>query len=179
MMEGTQIIEGSLTVPEAPSDPNARIVGTGDFNGDGNIDLVFAGTDGQLTVWYMNGISRMDTVDLLPNSLGDADWSIKGVADYNGDGHPDLLIQHVAGFLGVWLMDGIELLSPEFLSPNNVGDPGWTVTGTGDYDGDGKPDILLQFEDGLLGVWFMDGITRTEARLIQPEPGPEWQVVGP
>jgi hypothetical protein len=35
----------------------------------------------------------------------------------------------------------------------------WTVTNTGDYNGDGKSDIMWMDNAGNLGVWLMDGAT--------------------
>ena len=35
----------------------------------------------------------------------------------------------------------------------------WSIAQTGDYDGDGKSDILWLDTSGNVGVWFMDGTT--------------------
>src|SRR3546814_15709425 len=37
----------------------------------------------------------------------------------------------------------------------------WTLQGTGDFDGDGKADILWQTAGGALEVWQMDGTAIT------------------
>ena len=38
--------------------------------------------------------------------------------------------------------------------------PSWQVKGTGDFNGDGKSDILWQGSDGTPAIWMMDGTTR-------------------
>ncbi len=47
------------------SDPNWKIVGTGDFNGDGQTDIVWRhyGT-GQNLVWHMNGTTYVSSTSL-------------------------------------------------------------------------------------------------------------------
>jgi len=49
-----------------------------------------------------------------------------------------------------------------------------------DFDGDGHADLLLQRQDGLIGLWSMNGALRVGARLMSPsDPGdPDWRVVG-
>ena len=40
----------------------------------------------------------------------------------------------------IWLMNGLTIASAG--SPNTVADPNWQIQGTGDFDGDGKADVL-------------------------------------
>jgi hypothetical protein len=41
--------------------------------------------------------------------------------------------------------------------------PGWTVIGTGDFDGDGFDDILWRKDTGDLAIWLMQGATIKQA----------------
>jgi VCBS repeat protein len=49
----------------------------------------------------------------------------------------------------------------------------WKAIGTGDFNGDGKADILLQNSDGMPQIWAMNGTTVTSSTIL-PSPGPNW-----
>jgi threonine/homoserine/homoserine lactone efflux protein len=77
----------------------------------------------------------------------------------------------VAGHNAVWFMDGINLIGAAYLPWLY---PEWVIGGTGDFNGDGKTDIL--FRDQVTGhnaVWFMNGINLIGAAYL-PWLYPEW-----
>jgi hypothetical protein len=55
--------------------------------------------------------------------------------------------------------------------------PGLTVAGIGDFDGDGRSDILWRDTDGAVSIWEMNGLLKRAEALIW-NPGPEWLVAG-
>jgi hypothetical protein len=73
-MDGAAIAAAGspLTVP----DLNWRIVGIGDFDGDGKADVLWwhAGT-GQVYVWLMNGLTIADSGS--PATVPDLDWTVQ------------------------------------------------------------------------------------------------------
>ena len=55
--------------------------------------------------------------------------------------------------------------------------PDWTVQGIGDFNGDGKADILWRHTSGALYTWFMDG-TRIPNSGVPGNQGTDWSVQG-
>jgi hypothetical protein len=84
------------------------VVGTGDFNGDGKIDIVWRDSSGNTANWLMNGASV-----LTAGSLGNiaTTWSLVQTGDYNGDGMSDLLWRDSSGNAAMWFMSGVTVLS--------------------------------------------------------------------
>jgi hypothetical protein len=69
------------------------------------------------------------------------DWSIAGVADFNGDSVPEILWTNQATGRGVvWYMDGRNVLAEE--NVEHPSGPIWHIAGVGDFDRDGISEIL-------------------------------------
>jgi len=57
-----------------------------------------------------------------------------------------------------------------------VASGGWTIAGTGDFDGDGTADLLWRHADGSNYAWFMDGPT-VHAHGYLPAAAASWSVL--
>ena len=55
--------------------------------------------------------------------------------------------------------------------------PSWHAIGTGDFNGDGKSDILWQNTNGAVAIWQMNGAKVIGGGLVG-NPGPSWHVIG-
>ena len=178
--------------------PPWEILGVGDFNGNGKADILFRNTaDNATQVWFMDGhrisgrISLMAEDGQTPMMIGPP-WEIVGVGDFNGDGKADILFRNTAdNATQVWFMDGhrisgrISLMAEDGQTPMMIGPP-WEIVGVGDFNGDGKADILFRnTADNATQVWFMDGHRISGRISLMAEDGqtpmmigPPWEVTG-
>src|SRR6202011_2184441 len=79
------------------------------------------------------------------------------------------------GAAAIWEMNGTSIVGGGVL-PVNPG-PSWHVVGTGDFNADGKADIIWQNVDGQPAIWEMNGTSIIGGGLL-PNPGASWQVIG-
>jgi hypothetical protein len=170
---------GSFLNPEYVG-PEWRISATGDFNKNGHSDIAFQQSDGTIGIWFMSGTTRESAGLTIPANPGDRLWRVAAAGDLNGDGRADLIFQHSDGTLAVWHMDGLQRTTAALLNPPHSGDSNWRVVGSGDWNRDGKTDLCFQHTAGTLGVWFMDGASRIDARLVTPQDSGDslWRVAG-
>jgi hypothetical protein len=88
-------------------------------------------------------------------------WSNVG-KDFNQDRRSDIVWHHGgSGDTQVWYMNGTTRTGYANL-PYNVSDAsGWKFAGNGDFNRDGKTDIVWHHGvNGTTQVWYMDGLTR-------------------
>jgi len=141
-------------------DSNWHIVGTADFNGDGKPDILLENSaSGQRVLWLMGGPNSEFVTLGLDLGFLDPTWRIVGLADFNGDGKPDVLLENtVTGQRVLWIMGGP---SSQYVTLGlDLGflDPTWHIAYLADFNGDGKPDILLENRvTGQRVLWLMGG----------------------
>ncbi len=162
------------------TNPFPQSVAVADFNGDGKLDLA---------VPVYSIFTQMTDVNIL---LGNGDGSFTpgpefpltgqnvnnaAVADFNGDGKPDLAISLPdAGQVQVILGNGDGTFTP--MPP--ISADGIFVVATGDFDGDGKADlVLVNPGPGTLTILLGngDGTFRVKA-TVSVAGGPQAIVVG-
>ena len=157
-----EISPGACTSYPNPN-PNPNPVSfdaVGDFNGDCKSDILWQNiSTGLVYTWLMNGTSILSqaAAETVPPTSA---WVIQGVGDFNGDGKADILWQNsTTGEVYLWFMNGSTIASQAevgVVSPSS----GWVIVGVGDFNGDGKADILWQNTiSGEVYIWFMNGST--------------------
>jgi hypothetical protein len=165
-MDAARMIGGDYVSPQTVP-AGWQVVGIDDFNADGKSDIIIQNqTTGQLTLWAMDGLTRIDEVSLLATNTP---WRVGATGDFNGDGQADIIWQHPStGQLYVWLMDGPNMIDEGYPSPAQV-DLRWKVVGTADMNGDGKVDLVWQSPStGELVAWMMDGLAATTITRLNP-----------
>lgn len=143
-----------------------------DFNGDGNGDIAWRDTNGNVAVWLMNGSQVLQSVALgaVPSN-----FSIIGVHDFNGDGKADMLWRDGSGNVSIWFMNGASVASAAGVGTLTSN---WTLYGTGDLNGDGTGDLLWRDSNtGTVAVWFMNGATVASTTSFGTIPG-NWTILG-
>ena len=181
--------------------PNGISIIAGDFDGDGNQDLVVtnagsydqSGADSAVLLLTGNGDGTFATRPIDARLRGEVTYYYNAVAgDFNGDGKLDLVIVTPSADV---TRNGIVVLlghgDGTFDPPAFYGVDCYTVT-VGDIDGDGIPDLVTT---GYLGDYYLlgmgDGSFKTAAAIaigaVQPilyiefrkdgvaiDPGPWW-----
>jgi hypothetical protein len=182
LMNGATLVSGTFTTPPTLADPGWRIVGTNDFNADGRPDLLWRhGGSGENVLWYMNGTVLQGGVFLTPASLPDLGWGMSGTGDFDVDGKPDILWRHgSSGQIVIWYMNGATLVNGTFTTPSVLADVGWQAVGTGDFNFDGRADILWRHvTSGENVVWYMNGSVLISGTFLNPPSLPDvgWRMV--
>ncbi len=134
-----------------------RIVGVGDFNGDGNKDVLWRSTGGKLRAWYLNGTEVVQT-GFLMDAASIGGWKVSAIGDFDRDGKPDLVLT-ANGYVQIKLMNGNQIKNTVQLFGGQPQAKGWRIVGAADFDGDGQIDLLVHSTTRHLAVWLMKGTT--------------------
>jgi hypothetical protein len=130
-----------------------QVAGTGDFDGDGRDDILWRNTDGRITNWLGAGAGGFfDNVAQGFNAVT-LDWQIAGVGDFDGDGRDDILWRNADGRLTDWLGTANGGYRPNSANLMQNVSTQWSVAATGDFNGDGRDDILWRNADGRITDW--------------------------
>ena len=160
------------------ADQDWQIAGVDNFDGNGTADILWRNrATGENYVYPMVGTAILGSEGYF-RTVADPNWKIVGTGDFNGDGRADILWRNSStGENYLYPMNGTAILGTEGYL-RTVADQNWQVQATGDYDGDGKADVLWRNAGtGENYLYFMDGTT------IKPTEGytrtvtdPQWQV---
>jgi hypothetical protein len=148
-------------------DATWRLEASGDYNGDTRDDVVWRDSvSGFNVMWLMDGTTA--TAEQMIG--GDLFWRLASTsADYdsNADGMADLIWNRTTGAKVLHRMNGTSVISAAVLSM----DDHVTLAGTGDFNGDGRHDLLWRnsstgIAPGMVIGWLMDDGTIISSALI-------------
>ena len=157
-----------------------QVVGTGDFNGDGQADILWRHDSGLISDWL--GEEDGGFADNFANAAANVatSWQVVGTGDFDNDGHDDILWRHDSGLITNWLGEDDGGFGDNFANAAANVATSWHVAGTGDFNGDGHDDILWRHDSGLITNWlgeddggFADNFANAAANVAT-----SWQIVG-
>jgi hypothetical protein len=129
-----------------------HVQGTGDFNGDGRDDVLWRNNGGTVTDWFGQKDGGFVGNGGLYMTVSD-EWHIVGTGDFNGDGKDDVLWRGDNGIVTDWLGQANGTFFSNNGSVFNAAGLDWHIIGTGDFNGDGRDDILWRNEGGTVTNW--------------------------
>jgi CSLREA domain-containing protein/uncharacterized repeat protein (TIGR01451 family) len=156
-------LNGSATPTPLPATPfvGARIVASGDYDGNGTSDILWHNVaTGQTAIWLMSGGTVSSSGSPGPATRS---WRVFGSGDHDGDRKSDILWRDSAtGKTTVWFMNGLARRVAT-ATTKNILSLQFKIQGTGDYDGDGKADVLWRNDlTAARQEWRMDSATVAE-----------------
>jgi len=159
---------------------NWHVVGTGDFNGDGRSDILWRSDSGQLSDWLANANGSFAGNDANAMTQVSTSWHVAGTGDFNGDGRSDILWRSDSGQLSDWLANANGGFASNDANAMSGAPTSWKVAGTGDFNGDGRTDILWRNDNGQLSDWLGQangGFASNDANAMTGAPT-SWHVAG-
>jgi hypothetical protein len=171
-------------------DPGWQLQGAFDFDGDGRADLYWRNTTtGVTTIWTSTANGLQANTDVIVGV--DSSWSMAAIGDFNGDGQADILWRNSAsGVISEWQANNTIVsgaggagfaYSPAYASNvyvNGGVDTSWHIQAVGDFNGDGKDDLLWRNSNGVFTTWDSTGLAFTSNIYVSASVDTTWHVAG-
>ena len=179
-MNGRRRIPDLSGFADLPSDWTWRYQGIGDFDGDGDADVLLRNAD--TGRWFFHAIDgRGTSTDGIRLTMyAGQDWQLAALGDFNGDGTDDVLLRHRNN--GRWyyypIADGAVAAGRgrAVMTINRA----WRLAAVGDLNDDGNDDVLLRHDDGRWFYYPMNGRQHIAAGrgLVDIHTHEDWRIAG-
>jgi uncharacterized delta-60 repeat protein len=158
-------------------DQSWNIVGSGDFTGDSEADLLWRNSiSGDVSVWSLGGTKVQS---FIPAGSVPTEWVLLGGGDFNSDGKRDFVWRNANnGRTSTWFLNGTSYAGDSDFSSTYT-DQNWKVASANDFNKDGKSDLL--WRNSITGqniVWFMNGTIKVSEKIITRTDGSDFNVPG-
>ena len=163
-MDGRRHISGRNGPATLTRDLRYDVAGIGDFDGDGRDDVLLRRDDGAWYYYAMDGRRHISGRNGPATLTRDLRYGVAGIGDLDGDGRDDVLLRRDDGAWYYYAMDGRRHISGRNGPATLTRDLRYDVAGIGDFDGDGRDDVLLRRDDGFWYYYAMDGRRHIRAR---------------
>jgi hypothetical protein len=158
-----------------------RLVGDGDFDGNGHADLLYRSTtNGDIAMVRFGLGGTVIGSDIFHRAYG-PDWRIALVNDIDGDGRSDIVWRNsVTGEVLVMLMEiaTIKAQGVVYQEP----DTNWNIVAAGDFTGGGKQNGLVWRNQATGEVYlqtinYSAGDFSMSGSLVYTEPDLQWRIL--
>lgn len=129
-----------------------KIAGVADFDGDGRADILWRNDNGAVAEWLAQAGGTFVGNPAVNSAVG-TQWKVAGVGDFNDDGRADILWRNDIGTVTDWLAQSNGGFIGNDSNVNITVGTDWHIVGTGDFNGDGRSDILWRNDNGQLTEW--------------------------
>ena len=139
-----------------------------DFNRDGRTDVLWwQPATGRLSPWLLNGTTVIGN-PLINWTAPLVGWWPRGTGDFDADGQTDVMWWHPSdGAVSIWFLNGVTVTRNADLNWRVPDSTGWSLHGTGDFNRDGRTDVVWwHAEKGEVSLWLLNGTTVAQNPIL-------------